>query len=67
MKPEDPTDPHVWLLRARSNLNLAEKGSRLKGVFLEDLCFNAQQVAEKAKNIGRLLSLPPGWFSGQSL
>jgi HEPN domain-containing protein len=48
MKPEDPTDPQAWLLRAKGNLNLAEKGGRLKGVFLEDLCFNAQQAAEKA-------------------
>jgi HEPN domain-containing protein len=48
MKPEDPTDPQAWLLRAKSNLNLAEKGSRLKGVLFEDLCFNAQQAAEKA-------------------
>jgi HEPN domain-containing protein len=48
MKPKDPTDPHAWLLRAKGNLNLAEKGGRLKGVLLEDLCFNAQQAAEKA-------------------
>ena len=48
MKPEDPTDPQAWLLRAKSNLSLAEKGGRLKGVLLEDLCFNAQQAAEKA-------------------
>ena len=48
MKPSDPTDPRSWLLRARGNLNLAEKGGRLKGVLLEDLCFNAQQAAEKA-------------------
>jgi HEPN domain-containing protein len=48
MKPKDPTDPNAWLLRARGNLNLAEKGGRLKGVLLEDLCFNAQQAAEKA-------------------
>lgn len=48
MKPNDPTDPHAWLLRAKGNLNLAEKGGRLKGVLLEDLCFNAQQAAEKA-------------------
>jgi HEPN domain-containing protein len=47
MKPEDPTDPQAWLLRAKSNLSLAEKGGRLKGVLLEDLCFNAQQAAEK--------------------
>lgn len=48
MKPDGPTDPQVWLLRAKSNLNLAEKGGRLKGVLFEDLCFNAQQAAEKA-------------------
>ena len=48
MRPEDPTDPQAWLLRAKSNLSLAEKGGRLKGVLLEDLCFNAQQAAEKA-------------------
>lgn len=48
MKPKDPTDPHTWLLRAKANLTLAEKGGRLKGVMYEDLCFNAQQAAEKA-------------------
>lgn len=48
MKPNDPTDPQTWLLRAKGNLNLAEKGGRLKGVLLEDLCFNTQQAAEKA-------------------
>jgi len=48
MKPKDPSDPQEWLIRAKGNLNLAEKGGRLKGVLLEDLCFNAQQAAEKA-------------------
>jgi HEPN domain-containing protein len=48
MKPKDPTDPRAWLLRAKGNLNLAEKGGRLKGILFEDLCFNAQQAAEKA-------------------
>ena len=48
MKPKDPTDPLAWLARAKGNLNLAEKGGRLKGGLLEDLCFNAQQAAEKA-------------------
>ena len=43
----DPTDPQVWLARARSNLRLAELGHQ-QGVFLEDLCFEAQQAAEKA-------------------
>lgn len=45
---QDPTDPHVWLSYAKSNLLLAEKGGKVKGVRLEDLCFNAQQAAEKA-------------------
>lgn len=48
MRRKDPTDPHSWLLRAKGNLTLAEKGGRLKGILLEDLCFNAQQAAEKA-------------------
>ena len=48
MKHKDPTDPHTGLLRAKANLTLAEKGGRLKGVAYEDLCFNAQQAAEKA-------------------
>jgi HEPN domain-containing protein len=43
-KPDNPRD---WLARARSNLLLAESG-RQHGVFLEDLCFEAQQAAEKA-------------------
>jgi len=43
----DPSDPHAWITRAYSNLNLAEKG-RGKDVMLEDLCFNTQQAAEKA-------------------
>jgi HEPN domain-containing protein len=48
MKHKDPSSPRAWLLRARGNLTLAEKGGRLKGVLFEDLCFNAQQAAEKA-------------------
>ena len=48
MNPEDPTDPHMWLSYAKSNLQLAEKGGKIKGVRFEDLCFNAQQAAEKA-------------------
>jgi HEPN domain-containing protein len=39
--------PRKWLSRARSNLLLAGNG-RQPGVFLEDLCFEAQQAAEKA-------------------
>ena len=41
-----PNDPREWLNRARSNVIQAkEKRPR---VYLEDLCFNAQQAAEKA-------------------
>jgi HEPN domain-containing protein len=43
----DPTNSRVWLARARSNLKLTEVGHQ-QGVFLEDLCFEAQQAAEKA-------------------
>jgi HEPN domain-containing protein len=41
-----PTDPREWLNRASSNLALAKTDP--EGVFLEDLCFEAQQAAEKA-------------------
>lgn len=43
-----PTDPAEWLARARSNLECAKIGADLAGIYLEDLCFNAQQAAEKA-------------------
>ena len=36
-----------WLRRARSNLALARQ-CRSEEVYLEDLCFEAQQAAEKA-------------------
>lgn len=50
MPPEarDPTDPKAWLLRARSSLSLAKRGSAAAGVVYEDLCFEAQRAAEKA-------------------
>jgi HEPN domain-containing protein len=41
-----PTDPREWLNRARSNLALAKTDTA--GAFHEDLCFEAQQAAEKA-------------------
>ena len=43
MKPVErfsPDDPREWLNRARSNLAIAK--SRVAGVYLEDLCFEAQ-------------------------
>jgi HEPN domain-containing protein len=42
----EPTDPREWINRAKSSLFHAE--SRVDGVYLEDLCFDAQQAAEKA-------------------
>jgi len=41
-----PDDPREWLNRAHSNLALA--GAFNPQVMLEDLCFDAQQTAEKA-------------------
>jgi len=45
-EPGQPDDPQEWLRRARSNLTRAR--ARLPNVYLEDLCFDAQQAAEKA-------------------
>jgi HEPN domain-containing protein len=45
---DDSASPQAWLQHAKSNLILAERGRRIKGFLLEDLCFNAQQAAEKA-------------------
>lgn len=41
-----PDDPREWLNRARSDLALAKVAQ--ESVYLEDLCFHAQQGAEKA-------------------
>lgn len=48
MPPESPSpdDPEEWLNRARSNL-IQARGNN-PGIYLEDLCFQAQQAAEKA-------------------
>ena len=48
MPPErfSPDDPREWLNRARSNLARAK--AQIPDVYLEDLCFDAQQAAEKA-------------------
>ena len=45
-----PDDPREWLNRAQSNLTQAR--ARIPGVYLEDLCFAAQQAAEKAAKAG---------------
>ena len=41
-----PEDPQEWIVRAKSSLRLAEMEA--KGVLFEDLCYQAQQAAEKA-------------------
>lgn len=41
-----PDDPNEWLARARSDLIIAE--AQLTGARIEDLCYHAQQAAEKA-------------------
>ncbi|MYA22099.1 MAG: HEPN domain-containing protein [Gemmatimonadetes bacterium] len=49
MKPSErfaPDDPREWMNRAQSDLIQAK--NEVPGVYLEDLCFNAQQAAEKA-------------------
>jgi predicted nucleotidyltransferase len=43
-----PDDPREWLNRARSNLAKAKSAADAPDVYLEDLCFDAQQAAEKA-------------------
>ncbi len=75
MAPErhSPTDPREWLNRARSSL--AKAHVRADDIYLEDLCFDAQQAAEKAikavlvrrgvpfpyvHDLGRLLDLAEG-------
>ena len=42
----EPDDPREWLNRARGNL--ARSKVRIPESYLEDLCFDAQQAAEKA-------------------
>lgn len=38
----------LWLQRAKSNLARAELGKQTQDILYEDLCFDAQQSAEKA-------------------
>ncbi len=44
----DPTDPEHWLRRARSNLAISKASYDMADTLYEDLCFEAQQAAEKA-------------------
>lgn len=54
-----PNDPREWIRRARSSLAIAH--GRGPDIYSEDLCFQAQQAAEKALKavfIARALPLP---------
>lgn len=46
MSQSRPESAVEWLKRARSNL--ARSKARIPDVYLEDLCYDAQQAAEKA-------------------
>ena len=49
MSPDrDPTRPQSWLRRAKSNLARARLLAGQPEILYEDLCFDAQQAAEKA-------------------
>ena len=48
MSDQPPELIQDWLLRARSSLKLGKAGLRTQGVLPEDVCFHAQQCAEKA-------------------
>jgi len=57
----DPSRPGAWLRRARSNLARARAHRGLPEVVYEDLCFDAQQAAEKALKavlVHRRIALP---------
>ncbi len=43
-----PDNPHDWLKRAKSNLIRAKTGKISDEILYEDLCFDAQQSAEKS-------------------
>ena len=45
---KDATDPREWLRRAKSNLARARAGKVDPDILYEDICFDAQQAAEKA-------------------
>ena len=44
----EPDDPREWLNRARSNIATAQAIKDADDIYLEDVCFHAQQAAEKA-------------------
>ncbi|TGL87538.1 HEPN domain-containing protein [Leptospira congkakensis] len=47
MQHDDPGSPEAWLVHAKSDLLLAKLGDR-NDILLNQLCFHAQQTAEKS-------------------
>jgi HEPN domain-containing protein len=57
----DPSAPHEWLRRARSNFARAAAEPANPDILLEDLCFDALQASEKAIKVvlvQRAISFP---------
>jgi HEPN domain-containing protein len=48
MKSASKREAGIWIRRAKSNLAIAKAGKPTGDVLYEDLCFDAQQAAEKA-------------------
>ena len=60
-KVRSAADPAEWIRRALSNLARARDDSGIPEVIYEDLCFDAQQAAEKALKavlVARKISFP---------
>ncbi|MBI2403686.1 MAG: HEPN domain-containing protein [Gemmatimonadetes bacterium] len=66
----DPTQPAEWLRTARSDLALAQAGRPTADVLYEQLCFHAQQAAEKAVKavlVARQVDFPKTHVIGELL
>ena len=48
-----PGSPEDWLAHAKSDLNLARLGKDRQEILPEQVCFHAQQAAEKALVVSR--------------
>ena len=47
MLPDDPGSPEAWLIHAKSDLLISKFGDNSE-ILLNQLCFHAQQTAEKS-------------------
>lgn len=55
---ERHNEASTWLNRAKSNLARAKVGQLFPEILYEDLCFDAQQAAEKALKALFVQSMP---------